>query len=486
LNKDFLILVKRTSNEVYLIVIFLNKKGGDFHMKQKKYFAILLAALFLIGAFLTGCQGTSPTSNTTEDNKDNEETNTEKVTVNFWTPQWGEQDQVWWEKNIKAYNESQDAVEVKLTIIPGAAWDEKIKAAQAAGTSPDVTTMNYNKIVFSADQGSILALDDYVDPAVWEDLYPNVNDFVSVGGKHYAYPMLLEPSSLLFYRKDWFEEAGLDPEKPPVTWDELIAAGKALKKDRVAGLTAAADAVELGWTHWGLQGMVGGSPINDDWSAATINTPEYKKLVEFWATLKKEGILPKQSLGAYPDIKHFAEGRAAMAFNGSWAIGALRNDWPDLMDKVGVAVLPTPDGNQEVPTASLGGWTLTVDGNSKNPKEAAEFITWLLAGDEEIMIDFFKNVTKFSKFAARKSVDEALASDPDAQNDPYRQMVAEKVVPYAVAEPIYAWEISIAYSNAVERVILKGEDVEKSLKQAEKEINDYIQKNNYAGTNPKK
>lgn len=459
-------------------------------MKQNKFFAMLLVALFVISALLTGCQGTAPANNNAED-KTNEETTTtddtetEKVVVDFWTPQWGEEDKTWFEKHIKAYNSSQDAVEVKMTIIPGAAWDEKVKAAQAAGTMPDVTTMNYNKIVFSAKQGTIQALDDYVDPAIFEDLHANVNDFVSVDGKHYAYPMLVEPSSLLFYRKDWFEEAGLDPEKPPVTWDELIEYGKKLKKDRVAGLTAAADAVELGWTHWGLQGMVGAKPINDDWSEATINSPEYKKLIEFWSTLKKEGILPKQSLGAYPDIKHFAEGRAAMAFNGSWAISGIRNTWPDLMDKVGVAVLPTPDGNQEVPTASLGGWTLTVDGNSNNPKEAAEFISYLLAGDPEIMVDFFKNATKFSKFATRKSVDEVLSADPDAQNDPFRQMIADKVIPYAVAEPIYAWEISIAYSNAVERVVLKGEDIDKSLQTAEKEINDYIKKNNYAGTNPK-
>ncbi len=57
-----------------------------------------------------------------------------------------------------------------------------------------------------------------MDPSVWEDLHDNVNEFVSVGGEHYAYPMLVEPSSLLFYRKDFFEDAGLDPEQPPVTW----------------------------------------------------------------------------------------------------------------------------------------------------------------------------------------------------------------------------------------------------------------------------
>jgi multiple sugar transport system substrate-binding protein len=451
-------------------------------MKHKK-FILLIASLFLISSLLVACKGDGPGG--APASGDGDADNGEKITINFWTPQWDERSTEWFEKHIKTYNESQDKVEVKIEVVPGDAWDQKIKAAQAAGTSPDITTMNYNKIVFSADQGKIKALDDYVDAAVWDDLYENIEEFISVGGKHYAYPILVEPSSILFYRKDFFEEVGLDPEKPPVTWNELIEYGKKLTTDRRVGLVAAGNAVELGWTHWGLQGMSGGFPISEDWSEATINTDGFKKLLNFWGTLHKEGILPKQAPGGYTDIAPLAEGRTAMAFAGSWSIGQLRNDYPDLLDKIGVAVLPTPDGNQEVPTASLGGWTLTIDGNSDHPKEAADFITWMLAGDEDIMIEFFKDVTKFSKFAVRKSVDEALSQDPDAKNDAWRNMIAEKVVPYAVAEPIYAWEISMAYANAVERVYLKNMDVEESLKQAEKEINDYISANNYAGTNPK-
>lgn len=455
-------------------------------MKIKKYAVLLLSVLMTVSVLLAGC-GDGPGEPAGGGKKANNKDNEGKTVLNFWTPQWGDKDTEWFEKWIDEYNKSQDEVVVELEVIPGDAWDQKVVAAQAAGTSPDITTMNYNKIVFSAKQGEIQALDDYVDPSVFEDLYDNINDFVSLDGKHYAYPMLVEPSAVLFYRKDLFEEAGLDPESPPTTWDELIEYGKKLTKDNVVGFTAAGNSVEIAWTHWGLQGMMGVSPVNDDWSEATINTPEYKQLIEFWARLNKEGIVPKQAFETgYNDIKPLAEGQAAMQVIGSWAIGQLRNDYPDMLDKIGVAVMPTPDGNVERPTASLGGWTLTIDGKSKHPKEAADFISYLLAGDEEIMLDFFKNVTKFSKFAVRKSVDEKLAADPEGSQDPWRNMIAEKIVPYAVPEPIYAWEISVAYANAVERVALTGEDVEKSLQTAEKEINEYIANNNYAGTNPKK
>src|SRR5690606_40464794 len=129
------------------------------------------------------------------------------------TPAWDEASEDWWNKWIDKYNKEQEDVYVKIEIIPGDAWDQRITAAQAAGTSPDITTMNYNKIVFSADQGKIVALDDYVDAAIFDDLYVNVRDFISVDGKHYAYPMLVEPSSLLFYNKEMFEKAGLRSEE---------------------------------------------------------------------------------------------------------------------------------------------------------------------------------------------------------------------------------------------------------------------------------
>jgi len=459
-------------------------------LHRRKSWTLLLALMLALSMALAACGGGGGGNNKGADGSGGnggggggKGGSSDKVVVDFWAMQMEDFTTEWWKRWIEEFNAGNDRIQVNFEVIPGDAWDQRMVSAQAAGTAPDIYTMNYNKIAFSADQGKIKALDEYVDASVWDDLFDNVEGFVSVGGKHYAYPMLVEPSSVLYYRKDFFEEVGLDPEKPPVTWAELIEYGKKLAVNGRYGLLAAGNTVEIAWTNWGWQGMVGQFPISDDWSKATINNDAYRKLLQFWKDLHENGVVPKQMPGGYTDIAPFAEGRAGMAINGSWAIGQLRNDYPDVLDKVGVAVMPTPDGNQQVPTASLGGWTLVVDGNSDNPKEAAEFIIWMLGGNPDIMIDFFKT-TKYSKFPARKSVDEAINADPEAQNDEWRKLVAEKIVPYAVGEPIYAWEISMAYATAVERVVLQGMDIDESLAIAEKEINDYIEANNYAGTNP--
>ena len=99
------------------------------------------------------------------------------------------------------------------------------------------------------------------------------------------------------------------------------------------------------------------------------------------------------------------------------------------------------------------------------------------------MIDFFKTA-QFSKFSPRKSVDEAMKNDPAASQDPWRALIAEKVIPFAKAEPIYPYDVSLAVSTAIESA-MKGMDTEKALAKAEKDINDFIAKSKLAGTNPK-
>lgn len=469
-------------------------------MKQRrtKRWGLLWTMLLTVSMLASACGGGSGGNSATGSNGENgginkaqEEQNTggntatgEKVKVEFWAQKFEDSTDAWFKKWTEEFNKTHDDIEVKLTIVPGDAWAQKLKAAQAAGKAPDVLTMNYSNLAPSAKQGQILALNDYMDQSLFDDLYDNVKGFVTVDGKYYAYPKLVEPSTVLYYRKDLFEAAGLDPNKPPVTWAEMIEYGKLLTKNGIYGVSTAQTAGDLGWSSWGLQfNSAGHLPLSDDWSKADLVNDGYKQLLNFYKTLYKEGIMPKQQLAAYADATPFGQGKTAMQVSGSWSIGLFRNDYKDMLDKIGVAPMPSIDGDQTKTTATLGGWTLVVDGKSKHPKEAAEYIGWLLGGDPNIMIEFFKT-SQFSKFSPRKSVDEAMNQDPDAKNDEWRKLISEKIIPYSEAEPVYPWDISMFFSTAIEKA-MKGEDVDKALATAEKEINNFIEKQQLAGTNPK-
>ena len=221
--------------------------------------------------------------------------------------------------------------------------------------------------------------------------------------------------------------------------------------------------------------------ISDDWSKATVHDQGYVDLVSFVKRLYTEKVVPAQALGGYPDIRPFAEGGLAMAFCGSWGIGELRNTFPEMVDKVGVAAPPTKDGKPFKST--VGGWTYVVDAKSKVAKAAGEYITWLLGADPKRPASFFE-VAKYSKYAPRKSVDQYILKNTPASKDPWMKVVSEQITPYSVAEPLYAWDISMAVANSYENAVLKNMSAQDALAKAAEDITTFIKNNDYSKKKP--
>lgn len=408
----------------------------------------------------------------------------EPLIIRAWLTPFEEWDQDWTTKWFDAFNEAHTDIQVEMQLVPGDAWDEKLKAAQAAGTAPDIINNSYGNVVTYAQAGTIMPLDDYTDPEIWDDLYDNIEEFITYNGKHYAYPKLVEPSIALFYRKDMFEAAGLDPEVPPTTWDELIEYAEILTNDEVYGLMIPTADASVGWMTWGLQYGTGGLPISEDWSESAVLTDGYRDLFALFAELYEKNLVPPQVFYGETVPNALCEGRIAMQMIGSYAIGTIMVDFADVADKIGVSYFPTKDGSFEQPTATMGGWSYCIDANSKHPEEAGEVIQWILAGDPAIMVDYAK-VSNFSKYSTRKSVDEALNNDPEAQASEWRAVFSSKVVPYAQSEPTYNFDVTVAFGAAVNRMLLMGMSVEETLALADEEIQGIIDNYGLAGTNPK-
>jgi multiple sugar transport system substrate-binding protein len=442
------------------------------HKRHKKTVAAL-AAVVAAGLALSGCTAGGG-GNTTADGK---------TEVIFWQQKFEDYQQEWFKAQVDDYNKSQDEVKVTYQVVPADTWDQKLKAAQAAGNAPDVATTSYGRIKPGVAIGQFAQLDELMDPEVIEDIQPNVVDLVSTDDGTFAYPFLVEPSTVLFYRTDLFAAAGLDPANPPKSWAELVDAARALTKDGVFGMNIAQTANDLGWSSWGLQlNAAGHLPVADDWSAADATDPAYVELAEFYRTLYGEKLMPQEAAYPYADCAPYGEGQVAMTACGSWAIGQLENDYPDVIPNTAVAAFPSIDGDPTKPTATLGGWTLTVDGKSKVQQEGADFISWLLAGDTDHLVDFFKT-SGFSKYPARVTVSEALAADPEASANPFMQTISEDIVPFAQSEPAYPWDIALSFATALEKS-MRGEDIQGSLETANAEIDDIIKKQKLAGTAP--
>ncbi|MEJ7649484.1 MAG: extracellular solute-binding protein [Nakamurella sp.] len=445
-------------------------------MKKSKLIGLVAAAAALLVA-TTGCGSSDQAAGSTGADG--------KAEITFWQQKFEDYQQAGFKKAIDGYNSSQSKVHVNYVVVPSDVWDQKLKAAQASGTQPDVATTAYGNVAPGVAEGKFAELDSLLPAAAMSDIKENIQSFVTVGGKHYAYPMLVEPSIVLYYRTDPVKAAGLDPDSPPKTWAELTEWATKLTSGKVKGMTIASVAADLGWSSWGLQyNACGYLPIADDWSAARATDPCFGKLADFYSTLYQRGLMPQQPKVGYPDASPYGNGEVAMMADGSWAVGQLKNDFPKMVDKTAVAAFPSMDGDPTKPTATLGGWTMTLDSKSKNPQAGADFINHMMAGDPALMSSFFK-ASGYSKFTVRTSVDKDLASDPDASSDPFMKIIAADVVAHDKAEPAYPFDISKAFGSAIESAMKGKADPATALQTANDAMNGIIQKQKLAGTAPK-
>ncbi len=397
-----------------------------------------------------------------------------KITVEFWQNKFSKEDDAWFKEAVEKYNASQDEIQIVHTVVPGDAWDQKLKAAQAAGKAPDMYTMNYSAIQPKARTGQLAPIGDLVAQTGWDDLDERFLDAVSVDGEQYAYPLYYEPSAIYFYRTDLYEQAGLDPASPPQTFDELIATGEKLKSlggDTVA-YQLAQNAVELSWTTWSSQyGTAGHLPISDDWTTAQADDPAYEPLFKLYQELYAKDIIAKQPLSPYGDATPLGEGKLASMTAGSWAVSQLLADWPDMVPNLAAAPMASVDGDPSRTTSTLGGWTIGVDAKSQKVEAAAKAISWMMAEDAVLPKDYFVK-TSYTKLSPRVSIAEDLADDPERSENPFYDQIVD-ATKTAILEPTYDWQVSLAMGTALEKAMY-GEDIKAVQAEANKTITDVI------------
>ncbi|MCD7764644.1 MAG: extracellular solute-binding protein [Lachnospiraceae bacterium] len=410
------------------------------------------------------------------ENEENMTVSDEKTLVRLWCQPFTEvETQQWLENMVEEFNESDVSNEknfyVELQWVTEDTWDATLKAAQGAGTQPEITVLNYAEVPLNSLNGEYTALDDYMSDSCFTDLLDNVEEMTNVNGNHYIYPWFVEPYSILFYRKSALEEAGAEV---PTSWDELYECAKLLKENTEYEYgIAMPNTSQLGWVAWGFQAQdenAGYFLLSEDWQTADVNTEFHQQLFTLFQKMYTDELTPEAAFSSYNEIYPLAQGYVPMALGGSWSIGQIKNTYPDVLDDIGYAVCPTIDGETEgKTTAVIGGWGMAIDGKAEHPEECGAFIEWLLGGDTSHLISFMSDLG-FSKFAARKSVEEALAEIDEAVNDPFYSFVSESILSNSKMEPVYEWTISEKYADALIKAS-KGEDVQSTLDDLQTELN---------------
>jgi multiple sugar transport system substrate-binding protein len=428
------------------------------------------------GVLLAGCAGGG-----------DEPTSEGVTTVQFWHRTFTPAENEWYAGVVKKFNAAQDKVKVVDTEVPADAWDQKMKAAQAAGKAPDIYTHS-GSIQDAVGAGQLHELNGIVSDDALGQIIDAAKPVSAVGDTYYAYPLLLEPQTVLFWNKDMLSAAGVDAEKAPATWDELLAACAAIQPTLKSGqycISPASDAVTFAWSSVGQQfNFSGHTALTDDWSAPNIADSGYSDLMANYKTLWDKGYMPKQALAAYVEGKDFGEQKVAFKVSGSWMMSEIGSDYPDLLDKTGVGAFPDATGSTGRTATTLGNFKWVVDAKSKNADAAGAFLEWAIAGDPENVVPFFVD-TQFTKVPVRASVQDAVAASDEAANAPWSGVIVNDIAPTAIPEPTYPWDVSLAVGTAMESVMKGAASPEAAIKTAEDAIKKVIQQQDLPSKAPK-
>lgn len=243
---------------------------------------------------------------------------------------------------IEAFEEQNPDITVKHTHFPYAQFRTKVAAAVPAGEGPDVMQFYYGWLPDYMKAGLIqpLSTETFPPAEIEEEFFPIV-ERMKIDGAYMGIPTAVR-SLAMFYNKDLFEKAGLDPESPPATHEELVAAANAIaERDGggnllVAGITATPVSQDAHYWREVLIRQFGGQPYSDDYSEVAYDSEAGAAALEFYTALQKE---EKVGTAGFMDEGQaaFRAGRAAMTIDGTFRLGSFSSiedfEW-------GVAELP--------------------------------------------------------------------------------------------------------------------------------------------------
>lgn len=286
--------------------------------------------------------------------------------------------------------------------------DKRMLIAAAGGDPPDVAGLPDRFVPPYADQGALRPLDELVRESglALTDFKPIWLDICRFNDTLYALPST--PYTIaLYYNRQLFRDAGLDPDRPPQTTAELNEYARRLTRvaendpqdpddDRIEQLGFTVSPAMLGWWHWVWPYFFGGELW--DGRRFTLDTPATHAALEWIRELRtalgnKRVLQFEGTAGAIESAQNpFLSGRLAMVFQGPWLANWARVYAPDL--DYGVAPFPSVTAEQQHVFASMD--VFVIPTGARRPHEAMIFLSYVLR--QEIMEELCQAHGKVSPY----------------------------------------------------------------------------------------
>jgi multiple sugar transport system substrate-binding protein len=271
----------------------------------------------------------------------------------------------------------------------GFAEKDKVFATQAeAGRAPDVAKFNSESLGAFMQRGYLLDLVSFLqrDVPQYRSIYHDPHSqYVTRGNRMYGLPDQYQPM-VLVYSSQMFRDAGLDPAKPPRTWDELITYSRQLTRDTnndgkvdqwgtaIIGAKGPGIFPRLAPFIW----SAGGDFLTRDEKRSALNRPETIEGFKFYVELStKHGIVPPgvTEIGPHQARTLMAHGQAAMKIGCSWSPGIIQAINPSMKAREVLRFAAVPYKKAKA-TAINAGYHVIAK-NTRHPEEAWRFVNFL-------------------------------------------------------------------------------------------------------------
>ena len=239
--------------------------------------------------------------------------------------------------------------DIKVNAIYAGNYDDariKALAALKSGKPAQLSVLFSIDIYELIEQNAIVAFDDIVKTAeekAWlKSFYPGLMSNGTFKGKVYGIPFQ-RSTIVMYYNKDAFKEAGLDPNKPPTTWTEMVEMGKKLVKRDASGQVQRWGVMipSTGYAYWMFQALAienGQVLMNADGDRTYYDNPAVIQSLQYWYDLShKYGVMPKGTVEWGTLRADFLDGKTAIMWHTTGNLTAVKDN---AKFDFGVAMLP--------------------------------------------------------------------------------------------------------------------------------------------------
>jgi multiple sugar transport system substrate-binding protein len=345
-------------------------------------------------------------------------------------------------------------------------YGEKLAAAIASGTPPDVFLLDVPDIPAFVDRGLVLDFAPYLARVGYDRgaVFPEVLDVFSRGARLHALPKDFTPM-VIYVNRRVFAEAGVAPPGPEGwTWDAFLAAARALSRDRDGDGRRDVYAIDFprdlyAWVAWVWS--AGGDIMSPDGGRTSgfLDGPAAVDTFRFLTdlALTHEVTPPVQYTlgGDMARTGRFFAGTQAMLISGHWSMPQLVKYAERGALDLGVAPIPHRAGADPATAIYVSGWAVPV--NVKNKRLAVALAAYL-AGPEA---QWARAQTRLGIPALRAVAERAAAADPTGVERAFLAQVPRGRMPWGARVRDFH-RVERASFDIMDRRLLRGDDVQRS------------------------